>query len=199
MQDAMKKPPKPKSNSEVVNELEKAQEQFDKFDQEVKSMTMDRMNASPKEESEPQTKLSSREIDKKPDIYLKPERSLSDRQKFNEDFRKDWNFQKEYVQFIAEHKEIIGEVIEIWTHEFGGTPCEFWKVPTNKPLWGPRYLAERIKNCRYHRLTMQQSVTTGADGMGQYYGALAVDTTVQRLDALPVSTRKSVFMGVHNF
>jgi len=59
------------------------------------------------------------------------------------------NFQKEYVQFIAENKEIIGETIEIWTRPFGGMPAEFWKVPVNKPVWGPRYLAEQIKRCYY--------------------------------------------------
>jgi len=78
-------------------------------------------------------------------------------------------------------------------------PAEFWKVPVNKPIWGPRHLAERIKGCRYHRLVMSETVSTGSDGVGQYYGAMAVDTTIQRLDALPVSSTKSVFMGAHSF
>ena len=46
---------------------------------------------------------------------------------------------------------------------------------------------------------MQQNVSTGSDGMGQYYGAMAVDNIIQRLDALPVSSRKSVFMGAQSF
>ncbi len=46
---------------------------------------------------------------------------------------------------------------------------------------------------------MQDSKVTGADGMGQYYGAMAADKTVQRLDARPVSTRKSIFMGASSF
>jgi len=74
-------------------------------------------------------------------------------------------------------------------------PAEEWKVPVNKPLWAPRYVAERIKGCKYHRLVMQQSTSTSADGMGQYYGSMVADTTIQRLDAIPMSTRKSVFMG----
>jgi hypothetical protein len=181
-------------NSASERELDKAQEQFEKFDTEVKNMTLDRMNEAPKLEQEPQTKLSSREIDKAKDIYLKPDRTIDDRQKFNEKFREDWNFNKEYVHFIAEHKEIIGETIEFWTHPFGGMGAEFWKVPTNKPVWAPRYVAEQIKRKCYHRLIMQPSVTT-TDGMGQYYGSLAVDTTIQRLDAYPVTPRKSVFMS----
>jgi len=35
--------------------------------------------------------------------------------------------------------------------------------------------------------------------MGQYYGSMAVETTVNRLDAIPVSDRKSVFMGASGF
>lgn len=181
------------------NELTKAKEQIDKFDENIKEMTMDRMNKAPKEEVEPQTKLSQKEIEKSKDIYLKPKRSISSREKFNEDYRKEYEFQKEYVQFIAEHKELIGENIETWTKPFAGLPAEYWEVPTNKPVWGPRYLAENIKRCNYHRLKMQQNMITGADGMGQYYGTMAVDTTVQRLDAIPVSTRKSFFMGANNF
>lgn len=183
------------SSTTAEKELDKAQKQFDAFDKDVKDLTMDRMNAAPKEDVEPQTKLSSREIEKSKDIYLKPDRSLSAREKFNEDYREEYNFAKEYVQFIAEHKEIIGETIEIWTHPFAGMPWEFWKVPTNKPIWGPRHLAEQIKRASYHRLTMQQTVITDSGGYGQMYGALAADTTVQRLDAIPVGSRKSVFMG----
>lgn len=176
-------------------ELDKLQKQFDKFDESVKEMTLDRMNQAPKLETEMQTKLSSREIANSKDIFLKPEREISSKEKFNENFRTEYEYQSQKVQFIAEHKEIIGEAIEIWTKPFAGMPCEFWRVPTGKAVWGPRYLAERIKGCSYHRLRMDQTVSSGADGMGQYYGAMAVDNTVQRLDAHPVTGRKSIFMG----
>jgi hypothetical protein len=64
----------------------------------------------------------------------------------------------------------------------------------------PRYLAEQIKNAKYHRLKMEESVATGGDNKGnQYYGSMAVDSIVQRLDAIPVSNRKSVFMGARTF
>ncbi len=186
---------RPKSmNSSSEKELDKAEDQFKAFDENIKSMTMDRLNETPKPDVEPQTKISSADLDKKTDVYLKPDKMVSSRDKFNEKFRKQYEFDKEYVHFIAENKEIIGETIEIWTRPYGGMNAEFWKVPCNKPVWGPRYLAEQIKRKFYHRLTMQQS-TVGADGMGQYYGQMAVDTSIQRLDARPVSSRKSVFMG----
>jgi len=193
---------KPKvSNSLAERELDKAEKQFQAYDENIKEMTLDRMNQAPKPEVEPQTKLASSDIAKMKEVYLKPSKTIScgAKDKFNEDYRKQYEFDKEYVQFIAENFEIIGEDIELWTRPYGGMPAEYWKVPTNKPVWGPRYLAEQIKKCNYHRLKMQQNVVTETNGYGQMYGALAVDTTVQRLDARPVSTRKSVFMGASSF
>lgn len=191
---------RPKVNSDGEKELIKAEQQLQKFESEVKDMTMDRMNTAPKaEQSEPQVPLSQKQIEKSKDVYLKPDKTIGCRDRFNEDFRSQYNFDKEYVQFIAENKEIIGETIEIWTRPYAGVPAEFWKVPTNKAVWGPRYLAEQIKRKYYHRLTMQENRATGSDGMGQYYGTMAVDTTIQRLDARPVSSNKSFFMGSKNF
>lgn len=182
-------------------ESEKMEKQFETFDKNVKELTQDRMNMAPKLETEPQTQLSSKEISKSKEIYLKPSKSIgcSGKDKFNEDYRKQYEFDKEYVQFIAENHEIIGETIEIWTRPYGGMPAEYWEVPTNKPIWGPRYLAEQIKRKCYHRLIMKQSVGVSSDQNGQYYGAMAAESTIQRLDARPVSTRKSVFMGANSF
>lgn len=192
---------KPKaSTSSAQQEIEKVAKQFDEFDASVKEMTMDRMNMAPKQEQESEVKLSSKELDRKNDIYLKPARSISSKEKFNEKFRAQYEFAKEYVQFIGYHKEIQGEKIETWTKPFPGMPAEYWEIPPNKPVWGPRYLAEQIKRKFYHRLVMQQNISTGADGMGQYFGAMAVDTTVQRLDAQPVNnSRRSIFMGASAF
>lgn len=189
----------PNINSAGDQELAKVEKQFEAFDSNVKELTQDRMNMAPIKEFEPQTKLSQSEIAKSKEVYLKPFRTIGSREKFNEKFREEYNFQKEYVQFIPENKEIIGETIELWTKPFPGLPAENWKVPTGKPVWGPRYLAERIVNCKYHRLTMQQSISTGGDHMGQYYGSMAVDTTIQRLDAIPVNTRKSIFLSAGGF
>lgn len=208
-EEVKRAPGRPKvSNSASQRELDKVQVQLDAFEDQVKDLTLDRMNMAPKEEKEPQTNLSSSQIDKSKEIYLKPKKSIGPgvepksgkREQFNENFRDQWNFAKEYVQFIAENKEIIGESIQdIWTKPFPGVNCESWDVPVNKPVWGPRYLAEQIKRCSYHRLTMQENRVVSTDGMGQYYGGMAIDSTVQRLDAHPVSTRKSIFMGAANF
>lgn len=174
--------------------IEKAQENFDAYDKSIKDLTMDRMNQAPKQELEPQTKLAQKDIDKSQDIYLKPTKRIASKERFNEKFREKYDFDIEYVHFVAENKEIIGEVIEMWTKPYPGMPAEFWTVPVNKPIWAPRHVAEQIKSRFYHRLKTENT-GTGADSMGQYYGTMVVDTTVPRLDAHPVSDKRSIFMG----
>lgn len=188
-----------KSKTSPQKELDKAQQQFDAFDNSIKEMTMDRLNATPKQEVEQQTKLSQKEINNSTDVYLKPHKSIGCRDKFNEDYREQYEYDKTYVKFIAENREIVGEVIDIWTRPYAGMPAEEWKVPVNKPVWGPRYLAEQIKRKYYHRLQMQENRVTSHDGMGQYYGSMVADTTIQRLDAHPVVEKSTVFMGARNF
>lgn len=195
-EDSIKKPKVALGSAQ--KELDKAQEQFDQYEKNIKDLTLDRMNAAPMEESEMQTKLSSRQIADAKDIYLKPFKTIQSREKFNEKFREEYNFAKEYVYIIAENKEIIGETIEKWTKPFPGMPAEFWQIPVNKPIWVPRYVAEELKRCFYHRLRTED-VGTSSDGVGKYYGTMVVDTTIPRLDAHPVTKRKSIFMGASSF
>src|SRR5574337_233259 len=128
------KPVSTKSASQ--KEMDNMEKNFQEFSDSVKDMTMDRMNKAPKEDSEQQTKLSQKELNNSKDIYLKPKRSLSSPEKFNDKYRKDYDFAKEYVCFIAENKEIIGEDLTLWTKPFAGMPAEEWEIPVNKPVWG---------------------------------------------------------------
>jgi hypothetical protein len=191
---------KPKmQKGEDQKKIDQMDQNFQEYSENLKQMSLDRANSgAKKEDSEPQTQLSQKEIEKTNDIYLKPRRTFPPKEKFNEEFRDDYNFRKEYVQFIAENKEIVGESMEFWTKPFPGVAAEEWEIPPNRPVWGPRYLAERVKKCAYHRFTMKDNVTQHS-GMGSFYGQMAVDTLVQRLDAVPVSTRKSIFMGASGF
>ena len=195
------------SNSFAQKELDKAEKQFEKFEQEIKDCTLDRMNAAPKLEEEQQTKISNREAQKADGIWLKPEKfqgpgvdpKTGKVETFNERFRAEYNYKKEYVKFIAENKELIGETLELWTKPYGGVNAEFWKVPANTVVWGPRYLAEQIKGASYHRLRMDENKVTGYNSAGTMTGQLIVDNIVQRLDAIPVSDKKSIFMGKGGF
>lgn len=179
-------------------EMEKAEKQLQEFESSVQSLTFDRMNEAPLLEHEPQTKLSQKQLEKTKDVYLKPFRSIGSREKFNENFREEFNHAKEYVYFTAENYEIIGEDIDIWTKPFAGLPAEWWKVPVNKPVWGPRYLAEQISRCKYHRMKTEDRQTGTEQGVS-YYGSMVVDNIVHRLDAKPVVKRTNVFMGANSF
>lgn len=187
------------ANSAAQIELDKAQAQLDAFEDNVKSLTMDRMNHAPRLEQEQQTKLSQNQLANSKEIYLKPKRTIACREKFNESYRDAYNIDKEFVNFTAENKEIIGESLDMWTKPYAGIPAEEWIVPVNKPVWGPRYLFEQIKRKGYHRLIMKENVATGTDGGGLYYGQMAAETFVNRLDAFTVDKRRPVFMGSRNF
>jgi hypothetical protein len=193
--------PKPEASTSLAKrELDSAEAQFKEFDDNIKSLTMDRMNKAPKEETAPQTELSQKAIEKSTDIYLKPVRTIGRgaKDKFNEKFREAYNFDKEYVHFVAENKEIIGDTIDMWTGPYPGMSVEQWQIPVNTPVWAPRYVAEQIKRKSYHRLVMKETVTQ-TTGAGQFYGQMAADTTIQRLDAHPVNSKKSIFMSAAGF
>jgi len=200
---------RPKVNSEGQKELDKANERLDAFESEVKSMTMDRMSQAPKEESEPQTKLSSRELNSAPEIYLKPVRTIDppmnakkgiQEDVFNEKFREEYEYQKKYVRFIAENHEIIGEVITLWTRPYPGIQAQMWEVPANKAVWGPRYLAEQIKRKCYHRLVMNDHKVVESGTAGTIVGGIIASNTVQRLDAKPAPNSQISFnRKVSNF
>ncbi|SRR5258708_10101530 len=187
------------TNSLAEQELDKAQDQFEQFEENIKELTVDRMKSAPLQEVESQTKISQRDIEKSKDIYLKPKTTFPSREKFNEKFREEYNFAKEYVQFIAENKELIGDSMTLWTKPFPGCPAEEWVVPANKPIWGPRYLAERLRGCQYSILTMDESQRTSQDSSTEFFGRMVISKKVNRLTAEPVSSRKSVFMGANGF
>lgn len=184
----------PKVNSDGQKELDKAQEKFDQFNDQVAGFNPLDAKA-PVAETEPQTKMSQREIRNAEVPYIKPIRSVArtnfkndridSRSYFDEKHRplhdRDW----EYVKCIVENNEIKGEDVEVWTAKWGCDPAHFWKVPVNKPVMIPRLLAEQLASCKYHRLrTEDRPVEQGQ--LGTITGALVVDQTVHRIDARPV-------------
>lgn len=174
--------------------LEEAAVAVDQFNDSINKLTMDACASAPKVETEPQVLQTKKEIAKEDGLYLKPDRNINSKEQFNEKYRTDYNFKKEYVPFIAENKEIIGETIEMWTKPFAGMSAEFWKVPVNKKVWGPRYLAEQISRKSYTRIVMEDKAT-GTEGGHTFYGQLAASNRIQRLDARPARGIKQVAMA----
>lgn len=191
---------------QVKEQLEQTEANFQSFEKNIKEMTHDRLNQAPHAEFEPQTKLSQREINKSAEIYLAPIRSIhamnpktGQGEKFNEKFRKEYEYRKQYVRFIVENHEIVGEKVEPWTKPYAGVPAEQWAVPVNKPIWGPRYLAEQLSKCHYHRIVMQEDKIVSGDGMATYTGSIEVHETRPRISARPAKEETPVYMGASSF
>jgi len=190
--------PTPK-NSLAEKELDKAQAQFEAFDQNVKSMTLDHLNQLPKEDAEAKHGLTQNQVADAKDIYIQPFKTIACRDKFNENYRDDWNYAKEYVYITAQNNMILNEFLQFWTKPFAGVPFEEWKVPVNKPIWVRRHVAERIKGCVHHELHMDQSQKMETNEYGDMVGQMVAKKAVQRLDAFPATKRKSIFMGAGSF
>ena len=199
--------PKPKLKSgEAQREIDRVEANINATRDSISSMSLDELNKAPKHEVEPQTKMSTRELQNAKQTYLKPLKTIDavdpksgKPQTFNPRFQASYDFYRELVCFTAENNMMIGQKIEIWTRKYGGKPAEYWEVPCNTPVWGPRYLAEQIKSKCHHVIEMNQQTIVGADGMGSYTGGIEAKKTIQRLDAHPVSQNKSLFMGATGF
>ena len=74
---------KPNVGKQAQKHLDEAEKKFDKYNEELKSLSHDIVRSAPLKEEEAQTKLSSREVAKNNDLYLKPDKTMPDRQKFN--------------------------------------------------------------------------------------------------------------------
>jgi hypothetical protein len=177
---------KPKVNSESQKQLDAVEKQFEQFNEQVQSMTLDSMNKAPVVEREQQTKMSNREMNKTDAPYIKPVRSISSKEPFNEKYRKEWEESWEYVKCVVENLEIIGERVEKWTKRFAGDPAHFWQIPVNKPIYLPRFVADELSKCCYHRLKMDENIQRGSDGTSTLYGTMVVDQKLHRLNCRPV-------------
>lgn len=146
---------------------------------------------------EEQTKKSSRELSKENIIHLTPSKWLADGQKFNEAFRKDWEFAKMRVNFIAEHREMKGERVELWTHEFGGVGAEFWRVPVNCVVNGPRYLAEQMHKNGYKSKVMDEHALKDrltSENYNEDHVPFGKDVFKKRINAQPYVARTTISM-----
>ena len=183
---------RPRVNSEGQRELDKAEEQLEGFKKAVEEFNPLEDEKKPVD-IDPQTKLSSKQMKESDAPYIKWTKYISRvnsekwKTYWDEKHRaahdRDW----EYVRVIVENNEIMGSPIEMWTAEYGCDPAHYWTIPVNKPIYIPRLVARKIAKCKYHRLRVENTVTTQEAG-GQFYGALVVDNVQRRLNAYPATS-----------
>lgn len=148
---------KPHIASRSEQQLKKAEEKFDKFSSDLKELSTSEKPNVPVQQTEPQTKLSNREANSTEAPYIKPNRAIFSKEKFDEKNRaardEDWK----YVRCIVENNEIIGESIQFWLKKWPGEPAHEWTVPVNKPVQIPKFVAEHLSSRSYVRYVMQQN------------------------------------------
>jgi|SRR5271154_611572 len=178
---------KPSVSSEGQKELDRAEKQLEKFENDIKAAVDDRSKTA----ESPDHQISQKQIEKSSDIYIKPSKVIFSREKFDETYRESYNEAKKYVHYIVTHEECKGDRIEMWTKPFPGVAAEFWIIPSGKPVWIPKYVADKLENgCGYHRLKTQDRSTELDSSGNQYYGTLVVDEYTHRISARPVSNRR---------
>lgn len=173
------------TSKDVRQEIERIDDQIKSVETSMKALTLDEMNKAPVAAVEPQTQMSKKEEVVYDAPIIKPIRSISSKEPFNEKYRAQHTKMWERVKCIVENYEMIGQPIETWTKRFAGDPAHFWIVPTNTPIYIPRLLAEQLSNCKYHRLVMKDNPTNAGNGM-TFYGSMAVEETRNRIDCRPV-------------
>lgn len=193
----MSEPKRPKVNSEGKKELDKVENQINKFSDSVSS-AREGKGSLVMRETEPQTKMSQSEMNNAQVMYLKPKRNFPSRERFNEKFRDEFNRQSEYVEFVAENHEVKGESIDFCIKKFPGMPVEEWVVPVNKAVSAPRYVKERIEECGYTVFTTTDRQTASEGGV-MYYGQMVAEERKSRLSAREITRRPRIFMGNHAF
>ncbi len=186
---------RPKINSEGQKELDRVEDQLSSFKDSMHE-ARDKSATLPIRETEPQTKIAQSDLNKSGVIYLKPKRTFPSKEKFNERFRDEYNYQREYVDFIAENKEVVGETIDFCIKKFPGMPVEEWEIPVNKAVSAPRYVKERIEDCSY-TVFVTTDAATGSEGGMKYYGQMVAEQRRARLSAREVVNKPRIFTGVN--
>lgn len=189
---------RPRVNSEGQKELDRVEDQFKNFNESVHEAKEESRKLVAKE-TEPHVKMSQEEMNRSDVIYLKPKRTFPSREKFNEKFRDEFNRQSEYVEFIAENREVKGESIDFCIKKFPGQSVEEWVVPVDKPVAAPRYVKERIQDCGYTVFTTANRDVTGREGGIEYYGQMVAEERRERLAARDYVRKPRIFTGSRSY
>lgn len=187
----------PQVNEEGRKELAKADVQFNEVKRDFKETVtevIERTISLPECVPDHDIRRSTKELKQADVLVLKPLKSISDKSKFNEKYRKEWEEAWTYVKAIVENHEIIGESVECWTKKFPGDPAHFWRVPVNKPVMMPRLLAQQLAECKYHRIVMEEKAQSSGDGLTFYGAAQAVEVR-NRISARIIPESTKIAMG----
>src|SRR5712671_4327758 len=108
----------PVVNEKGAAELKKAEDQFQELQRDFKEevhVALERRISLPECEPENDIRAGIKQQDRSDARVIRPLKSISDKAKFNEKYRKQWEEGWTYVKAIIQNHEIIGESVECWT------------------------------------------------------------------------------------
>ena len=125
------------------------------LNQQMNTLTVDKINdsAPEPEETEPQVKLSLKEIAKLENIpYIEPTSQLGAFGKLPEKLRKQHERDWEYVKGMLENNVSPGQYVDFWYSIYPGDPDCYWIVPANRVCYVPRMIATHLeKAMKFHQ------------------------------------------------
>jgi len=142
----------------MKKDTEKAVKEVMSLHKDMNELTVDRINetAPALKESEPQTKLSTRELAKNENIrYIEPIRKLQPFGHLPEKWKKERDYDWEYVKGIFENEVSRGEPIRFTFSKWPGDPDCVWEIPSNVPVYVPRMIAKHLSGEMDPRTGMQ--------------------------------------------
>lgn len=177
---------RPRVNSKGQQELDKVADQFEDYSSQIRKISDNVTDAPQASDYNPSTKISAREAHRAARI-MKPTKTIGSKERFNEAYRGEYEEAKKYVTCIVENFEFSGK-IDCWTKPFPGMPAEYWELPCGTPIIVHRYVADRISQCSYRRLSMDDTPSPTNYVESDRLGAIVVAETKRRLDARPVGS-----------
>ena len=124
-----------------------------KISEDMNLLTIDKIEDTPDKEPEIQTKLTHREMADELGVrYIEPKRKLGILGELPSNLEKQRARDWEYVKGIYENIDCIGEAVEFWYVLYPGDPDCLWSIPSNVPVFVPRFIAKHLEDVqKYHR------------------------------------------------
>ncbi len=142
----------------MKKDSEKAVKDVMSLHRDMNELTVDKINdvAPCQQESEPQVKLSMKEIAKNECVrYIEPLRKLQPFGHLPEKWKKEHSHDWEYVKGIFENEVSRGEPIRFTFSKWPGDPDCVWEIPANIPVYVPRMIAKHLSGEKDERTGMQ--------------------------------------------
>lgn len=140
----------------MKKDLENIAKKTAELTEEMSQLTVDKINEIAPEPTLDELKLTAKQ--KASDegvIFVEPKRKFKGLGKLPEKLKREHARAWEYVKGIYENYVVNNEPVRFWHNgDFPGDPDCLWEIPSNKPVYVPRFIAKHLEECqKYHQFT----------------------------------------------